>query len=222
MDWLTYAGNDGVDDSEKGLGMVDEPGTKRLSYANVTATLALVMVITGTAVAANMIRSDDVVNGSIRGIDIRTGTLTGKHVNGDSIPRGDLSFDALSPRDTGLDRVYRDKNMTATTGNKVILIGKDIRLPTKSDTWGVLSVEVENTGATELEIEFRPFVDGQPHGNHRFTTVVDVGANEIVTVSFQCDFIPPGVHDYDIEANVVNGDGTFGNREYDLMTVPSG
>lgn len=202
--------------------MVDEPGTRRLTYANVTATLALVMAITGTAVAANMIRSGDVVNGSLKGIDIHSGTLTGKHVNGDSIPPGDLSFDALSPRDTGLDRVYKDKDKTATTGDKVILIGKDIRLPTKSDTWGVLSVEVENTGASELEIEFRPFVDGQPHGNHRFTSVVDVGRRELITVSMLCDELPSGVHDYDIEANVVNGDVTFGNREYDLMTVPSG
>lgn len=202
--------------------MADGLRTKRLTYANVTATLALVIAVTGTAVAANTIRSSDVANGSLKGIDVHAGTLTGKHVNGNSIPLGDLSFDALSPRDTGLDRVYNDKDKTAISGDEVMLVGKKIRLTTKSDTWGVLSVEVENTGATELEIEFRPFVDGSPHGNHIFTTVLDIAEHEMITVSLQCNEIPPGVHDYDIQANVVNGDVTFGHREYDLMTVPSG
>jgi hypothetical protein len=66
---------------------------RHLTYANVTATLALLLAISGgAAYAVDRINSHDVVNGSIRsvdlknrkavrGIDVRRNSLTGKQID---------------------------------------------------------------------------------------------------------------------------------------------
>jgi hypothetical protein len=53
----------------------------RLSYANVTATLALVLALGGTTYAATRITSTQIANGTIRGIDVKKDSLTGVQVN---------------------------------------------------------------------------------------------------------------------------------------------
>ena len=50
----------------------------RLTYANVVATLALVIaVVGGTAYAANTVFSSDIVDDQVRSVDVRDDTLTG-------------------------------------------------------------------------------------------------------------------------------------------------
>ena len=49
---------------------------RRLSYANVVATLALVIAVAGgTAYAANTVFSTDIVNGEVKSVDIGTGQV---------------------------------------------------------------------------------------------------------------------------------------------------
>ena len=43
-------------------------------YANVTATMALIVALGGTAYAANTIRSGDIANGQVKSADIGTGS----------------------------------------------------------------------------------------------------------------------------------------------------
>jgi len=61
----------------------------RLTYANVVATLALFLVLSGgTAVAltgSNTVFSDDIVNGQVKGVDVLDGTLTGGDVKESSL-----------------------------------------------------------------------------------------------------------------------------------------
>ena len=63
----------------------------RLTYANVVATLALFLVLSGgTAVAlsgSNTVFSDDIVNGQVKGVDVLDGTLTGGDVKESSLGR---------------------------------------------------------------------------------------------------------------------------------------
>lgn len=52
----------------------------RITYANVTATLALFAALGGTSYAAITITGKDVKNSSLTGADIKNGSLTGKDV----------------------------------------------------------------------------------------------------------------------------------------------
>jgi hypothetical protein len=57
-------------------------------YANVTATLALVVAFSGTAYAANAIRSRDIVNGQVKRADLAANAVTSAKVrNGSLLPR---------------------------------------------------------------------------------------------------------------------------------------
>jgi len=51
-----------------------------LSYANVVATLALVLALGGSAYAATQVGSHEVKNRSLRGIDVKKNALTGKEI----------------------------------------------------------------------------------------------------------------------------------------------
>jgi hypothetical protein len=53
----------------------------RLTYANVTATLALVLALGGTTYAATRITSQQIANGTIRGVDVRKDSLSGVQIN---------------------------------------------------------------------------------------------------------------------------------------------
>jgi hypothetical protein len=58
---------------------------RHLTYANVTATLALVLSLTAGAYAAVQVTGKNVVNGSLTGKDIRPESISGKHVRGLSL-----------------------------------------------------------------------------------------------------------------------------------------
>ena len=62
----------------------------RLTYANVVATLALVLVIAGgTAYAANTV-SEDIVNGEVKTADIGTDEVRSADVSDDTLSGGGL------------------------------------------------------------------------------------------------------------------------------------
>lgn len=64
--------------------------TGHLSYANVVATLALMVALGGTSYAALHIGSREIVNNSVRSKDIRNGTLVGKDVKNRSLAGRDI------------------------------------------------------------------------------------------------------------------------------------
>jgi hypothetical protein len=55
---------------------------RRTSYANVTATLALVIALGGTSYAAVAVTGADVKNGSLTGRDVKNNSLRGRDVQG--------------------------------------------------------------------------------------------------------------------------------------------
>lgn len=67
-----------------------------LSYANVTATLALVVASSGTAYAAATIGSADVVDNSLKSVDLRNGVaVKGQDVADDALTGADIAEGTL-------------------------------------------------------------------------------------------------------------------------------
>ena len=66
-----------------------------VSYANVTATVALIAALGGTSYAAVSISGADVRNGSLSGADIRNSSLTGSDVKGGSLSGSDIKNGSL-------------------------------------------------------------------------------------------------------------------------------
>jgi hypothetical protein len=76
-------------------------GHPRLSYANVVATLALVLALGGGAYAAirlprNSVRSRNIVNGQVQSADVKDNGLTGQDVKDDSLTGKDINESTLS------------------------------------------------------------------------------------------------------------------------------
>jgi hypothetical protein len=86
----------------------------KLSYANVMATVAVVMALGGTATAAvtlprnsvgskqiknGQVRSRDIRNATVTGADVRPGSLTGAHVADGSLASADVADGSLGGAD---------------------------------------------------------------------------------------------------------------------------
>ena len=82
----------------------------RLTYANVVATLALVVALAGgTAYAANTVFSSDIVNGEVRSADISdTSGARSVDVRDDTLPGGGLTPADLAPDSVGASEIGTD------------------------------------------------------------------------------------------------------------------
>jgi hypothetical protein len=74
---------------------------RRPGYANVVATLALVVAMGGTSYAAVKITGKDVKNGSLSGKDVKDESLSGKDVKKQSVPLDRLSGSLPTQLDPG-------------------------------------------------------------------------------------------------------------------------
>lgn len=71
-----------------------------ISYANVMASIAIIMALGGTAVAATSIRANSITgahvkNGTLTGVDIKNATITGNKIRNRSLTASDLSGSAI-------------------------------------------------------------------------------------------------------------------------------
>ena len=82
--------------SRPGTGLRASFGSAR--YANVTATLALMVALSGTAYAAVSVTGKDIRNGTIRGADIANGTITSSKIRNRTIRSSDVAASAISSR----------------------------------------------------------------------------------------------------------------------------
>ncbi len=74
---------------------------RHLTYANVAATLALVMASSGVAYAANTVRSTDIVDGAVKSVDIATNGVQSIDIKNGGIALGDLSNGARNTLTAG-------------------------------------------------------------------------------------------------------------------------
>ena len=70
----------------------------RLSYANVTATLALLVALGGTSYAVTRIGSNEVVDNSLRSRDIRNDSVLSRDLRDRTLRARDLRSDSLGSR----------------------------------------------------------------------------------------------------------------------------
>ena len=72
----------------------------RLSYANVAATLALVIAVGGgAAYAANTVFSTDIVNGEVKTPDIAAAAVTAAKLQADAVSTGKIADESVRGRD---------------------------------------------------------------------------------------------------------------------------
>ena len=96
--------------------------SRRLSYANVMSTIAVVVAVgTGSAYAANTIRSTDIVDGEVKTADVANQDLTGGDIKDGSLTTFDL---ADGGGVAGADIV--DNNVTGTDIKDGSLTAKDV------------------------------------------------------------------------------------------------
>jgi hypothetical protein len=68
-----------------------------LTYANVVATLALLIAVGGgAAYAANTISSSDIINGEVRTPDIHTAAVTSTKVANESLTTNDIAGQGIA------------------------------------------------------------------------------------------------------------------------------
>lgn len=95
----------------------------RLTYANVVASIALLIAVAGgSAYASGLIGSSQIQNGSIRSVDIGTGQVRGIDILNGSIAGRDINHRTLTgpPDAMLLSHVYtRLKHPNAETGGSV-------------------------------------------------------------------------------------------------------
>jgi hypothetical protein len=70
---------------------------RRLTYANVTATLALVVALAGTSYAALRVGSRQIVDNSVRSADLRNNSVTGRDVRNRSLSGRDIKSKSIGP-----------------------------------------------------------------------------------------------------------------------------
>jgi hypothetical protein len=76
---------------------------RKLTYANVAATLALVLASGGTAYAVNTVRSADIVDGTIQSRDIGTGGVQSADLRNATVTRLDLAVPLRDRIDAGVE-----------------------------------------------------------------------------------------------------------------------
>jgi hypothetical protein len=118
----------------------------KLTYANVTATLALVLALGGGAYAAATIDSGDVVDDSLRSRDIKDATLAGRDIHDGAVGGSDVRDGSLGTKDVANGSlVGRDVADEALTSGDVASL---------ADSRGVLKL---NAGDSETLLQKGPF-----------------------------------------------------------------
>jgi hypothetical protein len=117
---------------------------RHLSYANVTATLALFVALGGTSYAVLHIGSDDVVNNSLRSRDVQNGTLRSRDVRNGTLRGRDLrpnSIGGIPVKESALGQVPLAMNAQRLGGASA----GDFRLRCPADTLPKAGVCIERS-----------------------------------------------------------------------------
>ena len=75
------------------------PSRRRVTYANVASTLALVVALgTGTAYAAGTVRSSDIVNGQVKSADLAAKAVRSAKIKNGGVKGPDLATNSVPSR----------------------------------------------------------------------------------------------------------------------------
>lgn len=147
----------------------------RLSYANVVATLALVLALGGGTVYAasklgkNSVTSKSIKNGAVKGPDIAKNAVTGKKVKDGTIEAGDLAagvIPQLQADVTGSAAAGPVGGLTTATPSPLPLTGTTTFTPQAGDVTAIAAearFSIATTNAlNSCSPAVRILVDGKP------------------------------------------------------------
>lgn len=100
----------------------------KISYANVTSTLALLIALGGTSYAAATITGKDVKDGSLTGKDIKNNSLTGKDIKNGSLRAADFKAGELPAGPPGIQGPPGPQGAPGAT-NTMIRPGPSVNVP---------------------------------------------------------------------------------------------
>ena len=90
---------------------------RRVSYANVMATVAVFIALGGSSYAAVMVTGKNVKNGSLTGADVKNSSLTGGDVKNASLTPSDFKGSVEGPKgDTGPQGAQGDAGLRGAKG----------------------------------------------------------------------------------------------------------
>jgi hypothetical protein len=89
---------------------------RKLTYANVAATLALVLASGGTAYAVNTVRSADIVDGAVQSRDLATGAVQSVDLRNATVAGADLTASLRDRIDAGIDALGDLEGTPCTVG----------------------------------------------------------------------------------------------------------
>ena len=187
---------------------------KRLSYSNVTATLALFIALGGTSYAVLNVDSGDVVNNSLRSADLRNNSVRSRDVRDRTLRGRDLKRNGLGGgaiKESTLERVPLADNAERVGG----ATASDLRVHCPVGT-------IARTGAC-IEESDRP-----PAGFYGATSVCDNAGRGLPTMAQLERFVgarplsPAGEWTSSVYRNTDNGPDPFDQLEAVVLIVGGG
>ena len=167
---------------------------RHVTYANVTATIALVAALGGTSYAAVMVTGRQVRDGSLTGADIRNKSVTGRDVRDRSISGADVRDRSLSGSDLkpGSIPANRLRNPLSGQSGTPSTVRQGASGPAGGDLTGSYPNPVLAAGAVgSVEVADGSIAPGDLRAvpNVRVTrnTPQSVGSSQTSTVSFDAE-----------------------------------
>jgi len=193
----------------------------KITYANVTATMALVLAVaTGGAYAArtDLITTKDIAPGAVRASDIHKNAVKSSDLSASAVGSSDIKAAAIQSSDIGEGQVepvditlpdskqcLQGDQHTVQAGDAFVLVDS-VCVREKTDPTSQLHVSW--TGSASAG--FRPCifelrVDGQPAGNGAGQLFVANGSTLSVSATALFSSLPPGPHTIEIWARSPEG-----------------
>ena len=182
---------------------------RHLTYANVAATLALVLAMSGSAYAL-IVTSADIKNGTIKSIDVGNDKLTGTDLKNRSVGTADLGLNVNS---AGVSKT--SVSSPETQANELASVTMTLKKP--GDVLGVLTLQTDGVAAPSTTLTLTPYVDGVQHGSHTYVVPAE---GSLETVTILCNAIPAGSHTFSIWSDNPNDNVTIANLEWSTIALP--
>ena len=191
----------------------------RRNYANVVATLALVVALTGVGAWAGtvLVGSKQIRNGSILTQDIRKGAVKTSDIGGSAVTSPDIASGTVQGIDIGdgqvtptdvtmpdPDQIQDADTAVGQVGPEAFALVDTVGSYAKEDPASILEVDWTGTAnAPETSCVFQLRVDGQPSaGGGGLVYVANVGAESTTSISVAALFegLPVGAHTIEVWA----------------------
>jgi hypothetical protein len=173
---------------------------RRITYANVASTLALVIALgTGTAYAANTIRSGDIVDGQVKTADLAKNAVKSTKIADANVKRADLAGGSVTSAAVALDSLTQEDLANSSVGRAEIAtdgVG-DTEILDDSIDGG----EIINNSLTASDIAANAIASGElasnavtsaKVANNSLTTADLAGTDSLGSISLGAGSVPNG------------------------------